>query len=55
MFERLNDAAAYPGTGIGLAIARRAIDRMGGSMGVESTPGKGSRFWIELRAAQEKA
>ena len=41
----------YPGTGIGLAIVARAVERMGGAYGVESEPGKGSRFWIELPAA----
>ena len=55
MFERLNAAPEYPGTGIGLAIARRAVDRMGGAMGVESTPGKGSRFWIELPRGESPA
>jgi signal transduction histidine kinase len=49
MFQRMNNAASYPGTGLGLAIVRRAAERMGGSVGVESTPGKGSRFWIELK------
>jgi PAS domain S-box-containing protein len=48
VFERLEDARAYPGTGIGLAIVRRAMDRLGGNAGVESEPGKGARFWIEL-------
>jgi PAS domain S-box-containing protein len=48
VFERLNDAASYPGTGIGLAIVRRAVGRMGGRVGVESVEGKGSRFWVEL-------
>jgi two-component system CheB/CheR fusion protein len=48
VFERLHKQEEYPGTGIGLAIVRKAIDRMGGSTGVESEPGKGSRFWIEL-------
>jgi PAS domain S-box-containing protein len=51
VFERLSDASGYPGTGIGLAIVRRAMDRMDGACGVESEPGKGSRFWISLPAA----
>ena len=41
----------FPGTGIGLALVRLAADRMGGTVGVESEPGVGSRFWIELPAA----
>jgi two-component system CheB/CheR fusion protein len=48
VFERLHKQEEFPGTGIGLAIVRKAIDRMGGRAGVESEPGKGSRFWIEL-------
>jgi len=48
MFERLNGSESYPGTGIGLAIVRRSVERMGGAAGVESTPGEGSRFWIDL-------
>jgi PAS domain S-box-containing protein len=51
VFERLNDASAYPGTGIGLAIVRRAVGRMGGKVGVESAEGKGSRFWVDLPKA----
>jgi PAS domain S-box-containing protein len=50
-FERLHGHAEYPGTGIGLAIVRRAAERMGGHAGVDSRPGEGSRFWIELPAA----
>jgi PAS domain S-box-containing protein len=50
IFERLHGVEDYPGTGIGLAIVRRSVERMGGRVGVESTPGRGSRFWIELRA-----
>jgi signal transduction histidine kinase len=49
VFERLDPAAGYPGTGIGLAIVKRAMERMGGKVGVESAPSKGSRFWVELR------
>ncbi len=48
VFERLHGIETYPGTGVGLAIVRRGLERMGGSVGVESTPGAGSRFWIEL-------
>ena len=51
IFERLNRAEEYPGTGIGLAIVRRAAERLGGAVGVESELGKGSRFWIELPSA----
>ena len=51
VFERLHSAEAYPGTGIGLAIVRRGIDRMDGTVRVESSPGKGSRFFISLPAA----
>lgn len=48
VFERLNVANSIPGTGIGLAIARKAIQRLEGNVGLESTPGLGSRFWFEL-------
>jgi len=41
----------YEGTGIGLAIVRKAGQRLGGQVGVESELGKGSRFWIELQPA----
>jgi signal transduction histidine kinase len=40
------------GTGIGLALVRVAVERMGGHVGLSSEEGKGSRFWIELRLAQ---
>ncbi|HWI58433.1 MAG TPA: ATP-binding protein, partial [Bacillota bacterium] len=51
VFERLHDASKYPGTGIGLVIVRRGVERMGGRVGVESVPEKGSKFWLELPAA----
>jgi signal transduction histidine kinase len=52
MFQRLNPAANFEGTGIGLTIVRKAVDRMGGTVGVESEPGMGSVFWIELKLAK---
>jgi signal transduction histidine kinase len=47
VFERLHGTESFPGTGIGLAIVRRCMERMGGKAGVESEPDQGSRFWIE--------
>jgi PAS domain S-box-containing protein len=54
VFQRLHGAEEYPGTGIGLAIVRRGAERLGGSAGVVSEPGAGSRFWIELRTPEER-
>jgi PAS domain S-box-containing protein len=48
IFQRLNPANAYRGTGVGLAIVRRAAERMHGQVGVDSSPGLGSTFWVEL-------
>jgi signal transduction histidine kinase len=53
VFERLHPVDVYPGTGIGLAIVRRAVERMGGTVGVESGPQEGSRFWLDLASGQE--
>lgn len=50
-FERLHGVETYPGTGIGLAIVQKAVERMHGAVGVESQPGTGSQFWIELPLA----
>ncbi len=47
-FERLTKTQSRPGTGIGLAIVRRGMERMGGSAGVEPGASHGSRFWIQL-------
>ncbi|MEP0870922.1 CHASE3 domain-containing protein [Trichocoleus desertorum AS-A10] len=52
VFERLHGTEAYPGTGIGLAIVRKGVERMGGRVGVESCPTQGSQFWLELPQAQ---
>jgi signal transduction histidine kinase len=51
-FERLHGVEQYPGTGIGLAIVQKGIGRLGGQVGVESTLGQGSRFWVELKSAE---
>jgi PAS domain S-box-containing protein len=48
MFQRMHSDQEYEGTGIGLAIVRKAVERMGGRVGLESEPGKGSTFWVEL-------
>jgi PAS domain S-box-containing protein len=53
MFQKLDNQ--YEGTGIGLAIVRKVVDRMGGKVGLESEPARGSRFWVELRVAPKKA
>ncbi len=49
IFQRLN--RSYEGTGIGLAIIKKGVERMGGSVGLVSEPGKGSTFWLELKRA----
>jgi PAS domain S-box-containing protein len=51
LFQRVHTAETYPGTGIGLAIVRKGVERMGGQVGVESHAGQGSRFWLDLAAA----
>ena len=51
IFEQV-DATQVTGTGIGLAIAKKAMQNMQGTIGLESKLGTGSRMWIELRPAK---
>ncbi len=48
VFERLHRDDRYPGTGIGLALVRKAVERMGGKVWAESTPEQGATFFVEL-------
>jgi len=53
VFERLHGVDVYPGTGIGLAIVSKGITRIGGRVGVQSMPGEGSTFWVDLAFAED--
>jgi signal transduction histidine kinase len=50
-FERVHSDRSVEGTGMGLAIVQKGAERMGGTVGMESVPLCGSRFWFELRKA----
>ncbi|WP_211172450.1 ATP-binding protein [Massilia forsythiae] len=55
-FDRLGaEQRPVEGSGLGLALSKHLADAMGGTIGVDSTPGQGSRFWIELQAADAPA
>lgn len=52
LFQRLHSHSTYPGTGIGLAMVQKGVERMGGRIGVESEPGQGSCFWFALPVSE---
>jgi PAS domain S-box-containing protein len=51
IFARVHSQKEYEGTGIGLSIVKKAIERMNGQFGLTSEPGQGSTFWLELPKA----